>query len=263
LIDIQLGRWDVSNIVTVMRSVRAGSRPNRVTDALVPAGRYSPAQLEELAKEPDIRSLADSLVQWDSPFGPVLRRSILAGHGEADYSRAESELFVEYFVSAFEELDAEDPDDCIVRDQLRLQADMINVLGVLKQIDSRSHGMDEPGISRIPGGFIGPSEIAELHASENMELALETLDGTEFAPAVERGILAFGETDRLSVLERFLETVVFDRGMRLFRKNPLNISVPIGFIWRKLNEFMNLRILARGKRYKLPTAAIREEMFLV
>jgi len=67
----------------------------------------------------------------------------------------------------------------------------------------------------------------------------------------------------LSVLERFLETVVFERGIRLFRKDPLNVSVPLGYLWRKLNEFTNLRILARGKRYRLPNAAIREELLLV
>ena len=142
-------------------------------------------------------------------------------------------------------------------------AHMINVLSVLKQVDSRSRGVQEPDISRIPGGFIGPSEIQSLYESENLELALETLDGTEFSPAVERGILAFGESDRLSVLERFLEALVTERGVALFRKDPLNISVSIGFLWRKLNEFTNLRILARGKRYKLPPATIREEMVFV
>jgi vacuolar-type H+-ATPase subunit C/Vma6 len=89
------------------------------------------------------------------------------------------------------------------------------------------------------------------------------LEGTYFLEAVERGILAFGETRNLAVMERFLENVVIKAGAKLFRRDPLSIAVPLGFIWRQYNEFLNLRILVRGKHYQMPANAIREELLFV
>jgi vacuolar-type H+-ATPase subunit C/Vma6 len=61
-------------------------------------------------------------------------------------------------------------------------------------------------------------------------------------------------------MERFLETVVIGAGCRLFRGDPLSVCVPLGFIWRKYSEFLNLRILIRGTSYRMPANAIREEL---
>jgi vacuolar-type H+-ATPase subunit C/Vma6 len=136
-------------------------------------------------------------------------------------------------------------------------------MGMLKQIDARTLGLADVAIDRIPGGKIAPRTIDRLAESENVEIALEQLDRTEFAPSIERGILAYGQTDRLSVLERFFEALVLEKGVKMFRTNPLGIAVPIGFIWRKINEFINLRALIRGKRYGLQAGTIREELVLV
>jgi vacuolar-type H+-ATPase subunit C/Vma6 len=96
-----------------------------------------------------------------------------------------------------------------------------------------------------------------------MESAFETLENTYFAPAIERGILAFGRARSLGVMERFLEAVVIDQGCRMFRRDVLSAGVPLGFIWRKYRELVNLRILLRSKAYRVPPDAVREELILV
>jgi vacuolar-type H+-ATPase subunit C/Vma6 len=64
-------------------------------------------------------------------------------------------------------------------------------------------------------------------------------------------------------MERFLESVVIEHGCRLFRLDVLSAAVPLGFLWRKYSELVNLRLLARGIRYGMPANAIREGMILV
>ena len=63
-------------------------------------------------------------------------------------------------------------------------------------------------------------------------------------------------------MERFLEMVVVEAGCKLFRSDPLGAGVAIGYIWRKYNEFVNLRIVLRGKTYSVPDNTIREELLL-
>jgi len=43
----------------------------------------------------------------------------------------------------------------------------------------------------------------------------------------------------------------------------LAVSVPLGFLWRKYAEAANLRILARGKAYHMPSNAMKELLILV
>ena len=64
-------------------------------------------------------------------------------------------------------------------------------------------------------------------------------------------------------MERFLEAVLVQHGCRLFRTDMLSVAVPLGFLWRKHSEVVNLRILNRGRAYGIPVNAIREELVLV
>jgi vacuolar-type H+-ATPase subunit C/Vma6 len=144
-----------------------------------------------------------------------------------------------------------------------MQVDMTNVNAALKQVAYHARGTSMEDLPLVPGGKLRVSTLTEVTGAQNIESALEVLGGTYFAPAVERGILIFGQSNRFSVLERFLDMIVIEKGVRMFRADPLSISVPLGFIWRKINEYYNLRMLLRGRRYQLPPNAIREELIFV
>jgi vacuolar-type H+-ATPase subunit C/Vma6 len=40
----------------------------------------------------------------------------------------------------------------------------------------------------------------------------------------------------------------------------LGVGVPLGLMWRKYSEYLNLRLLLRGRQFGMPAAAIREEL---
>jgi len=77
------------------------------------------------------------------------------------------------------------------------------------------------------------------------------------------GILAYGESRSLGVMERYLEEQVILAGCRLYRQEMLSIAVPLGYLWRKYNETVNLRALCRGRSAHMPANAIRKELLLV
>ena len=112
----------------------------------------------------------------------------------------------------------------------------------------------------LAGGMLRPAVFKALRQAASMVEAFEALEASYFAAGIEKGILAFGLAGSLGVMERFLEVVVIRAGCRLFRADPLGIGVPLGFLWRKYSEFLNLRLLLRGRSYRQPAAAIREEL---
>jgi len=261
LLGIQLNRWDVQNIITILRGKMRASTRDEILTSLVPAGQFRLAQLEELSAEDDMLSVADALTTWNYEFAYPIRRAIRENARTTEPAQLETTLFLEYFQWAFSRLSDKDENEAILRNHLRMQADLMNVMGSLQIVSAHERHVVEQRIERIPGGFLVSRVLDEIEAQPNVATALEILEGTYFAPAIERGILVFGQTNQLSVLERFLETVVMEKGMKLFRGGPFTVAVPLGYIWRKVNEYINLRLVLRGTVYQMPPNIVREEMF--
>ncbi len=262
LLSIQLDLWDTANVLALVRGKVTGAEPGEIVAGVLPVGEFDNAQLAELAAEPDLRSLADALTTWDYRFAYELRRAI-RGYGESpDLPALESAVNDAYFRWAFAALDPEDENQRIVLRMLRMQIDLANVRMALDRVRHRIRGEETGPEPSLPGGMLGAAALRELAGSGSLVEAFETLEGTYFSPGIEKGILAFGGAGVLGVMERFLEVVVIQTGCRLFRLDPLGIGVPLGFIWRKYSEFLNLRILVRGKAYRMPAGTIREELML-
>jgi vacuolar-type H+-ATPase subunit C/Vma6 len=210
-----------------------------------------------------VRNLADALTTWKHAFAFALRRAIRECPRQEDPAALETALYRGWFHWALSELVAEDPRHRPVREMLRRQIDLVNVMAALELVRDRERGEAREAIEPIPGGRIPERALSKVADCRTLEAAFEALVGTSFSPGIERGILAYGQASSLAVMERFLETTVVEYGCRLFRMDMLSIAVPIGFIWRKYSELVNLRMLARGAAYRMPANAVREGMVIV
>lgn len=258
LVDTQLARWDVANVIALVRGKSAGAAVDEILRATLPVAEYDEVQLAELAAERDLASIADALTTWNYQFAFLARRVLLELRAAEELLAVEQRLYRTYFSWAL----GDRPDE-LLRELMRTQIDLQNVLSALRTVRYREIGRVPPEYLPIPAGRLAADRLEQLLAARRLEDAFETLADTYFAEGVERGILAFGQAHRLSVMERFLETVVIGAGARLFRGDPLGAGIPLGFIWRKINEFLNLRILIRGKAYGIPPNTIREELLVL
>ena len=263
LLALQINRWDVANIMALLRGKLAGAGPREVLAAVLPIGELDEIQLGELAAEADVTNLADALPTWNHAFAFALRRAIRDCRMQDDLVSLERALYRAWFAWALSQLSAEDPRVTPVRDMLRRQIDLVNVLALLALIRDRERIGTTEAFEPIPAGKLPEKISVELVACDSLEGAFETLETTYFAPGIEKGILAYGQARSLAVMERFLEAVVVEQGCRLFRRDMLSIAVPLGFIWRKYSELVNLRLLARGAVYRMPANAMREGMVIV
>ncbi len=308
LLTLLMNRWDLSNILTLVRARLAGASSLDVSEAVLPVGQYDAPQLGDLAMEADLRSLADALNSWDYAVALMARRTLLdalaaagpqgrgnaaprgagaphparprstpsQGRGstpsqEADPLELERTLLRSYFGWALAQLGERDRNQVLVRDALRREIDVANVLSALQRIQARSGEAAshraatdaEPAPEPLPRGRLEDKTLKELEHCDGLEPAFELLEETYFAPAVEKGILGYGQTRSLAVMEWMLQRVVIEHGCRLFRVDNLAVSVPLGYLWRKYAEMANLRILARGKAYHMPSNAMKELLILV
>jgi vacuolar-type H+-ATPase subunit C/Vma6 len=277
LLALLLNRWDAANVLTLVRARLAGVSPAEARDALLPIGELEEGQLAELAAEKDLDSLADGLTAWGNGFAFPLRRLLLERDRQEDPRSLEVAVTRTYFTWALGELRESDRQQATMRDCIRMLADLANLSVLLGRVrDSWEPPELPPGIAEASAVFGGTERwepiapgtlpqrvLREIVECDTLEQAFEVLMETYFAPGIEKGILAYGQAQSLSAMERFLEEVVLERGCRLFRQDMLGVAVPIGFIWREYCELSNLRALARGTAYRMPAAAIRRELVIV
>jgi V/A-type H+-transporting ATPase subunit C len=263
LLCIQLNRWDVANVLSLIRGKLSSATPPEILSAVLPVGEFGESQLGELAGEVDVPSLADALTTWNYTFAFVLRRALREYGEPRDLPALEHALLRTYFLWALAQLRPDEPNQALLRDMIERQIDLANIKSILDAVRDRERKVERRREDPIPRGRLPAKTLKELASSDSLDAAFETLEETYFAPGIERGILTFGQTRSLAVMERFLESVVIWHGCRLFRRDMLSLSVPLGFLWRKYSELVNLRILARGKAYGMPANAMREELVLV
>ena len=254
LLDTQFARWDLQNVLAVLRGIEARATPRELSAALLPAGAFTEAQLAELSQSPDPISLARKLATWNWLFAFKLHDAVLARR------RPQRRLHAAYYAWALSVEGSGAEDRRIVRALLGEQIDLSNIRAALDLI--RHKDQREP-FELIPGGRLNARFFSRLLGSVTLEEAFGVLDESYFAPGIEKGILAYGESRSLGVMERYLEEIVIRAGCRLYRQDPLSISVPIGYLWRKHNQVVNLRALCRGRSARMPANSIRQELLLV
>jgi V/A-type H+-transporting ATPase subunit C len=262
LLDIQFRFWDAANVLTIIRGVAAHAERGEILAGFLPASSLPEARLAELAAEPGLAELADTLTTWDIPFTAELRQLLRAAPPRADVAGLEAAVNAAFFRWARSRLGPHDDDEEIVLGMLRRQIDLANVTAALDGARHRERGDPVEDRPPIAGGRLGTRLPRELASSARLTDALVLLGETYFAPGIERAARSTGGGGNLSVVVRFLEGVVVAAGCRLYHGDPLSVAVALGFLWRAYNELVNLRVLARGKVYQLTAEAIAEELIV-
>ena len=263
MLNIQFHKWDIQNIIAVIRGKAAGLLPEEILAGVFPAGELGEVELEELAAEDDVKTVIDTLTVWNFPFAFELHEVVRKYSGELNRTFMESKFMRIFFAWALDNLAAEDEDHFLLKSHIQRQIDLVNVKNVFWAVSQKEAGRHPNHIVPINGGRITARMLSAMEKSSSLEMSFEILAETYFRRAIDRGILAFGESRRLAVMERFLDIEIVEMGCKMFRADPLGIGVPMGYVWRKYNEFMNLRILLRDNSFGKPAPAIREELFFV
>ncbi len=273
---ILLNKWDIFNIKTILRGKKAGRSKEEIVATFVPVGELDEPKLTELANQPDIKTVVDMLVTWRFHlFSPLIAKALPEFTEKGDILGIERTIDDFYFEWALKETEDASENKQIMRSFIVEQIDFANIINTLKHLSEKasvetgvkpqpqptSGGLHEAKF--LPGGSFKNSFLQALSKCATLEEALGLLVNTKFSSVMEKAISAYTKTRRLSTIERFLEAFIAEKWSRLYKKDPLSISIIIGFLGRKLNEFMNLRIIARGKAHAVPLNIIKGDLVFV
>jgi V/A-type H+-transporting ATPase subunit C len=250
-----LRKWDIHNVLTLLRGKAQGMKPGKIREILVPAGELDRVFLDRLLKENAPERILEMLM------GKFVYPVIAAGYANAleeeSFAKIENELYKEYY----EDLLA------VARSGLKggrqflefiiLDIDIANIRNIFRLRTDQQH--EDARSLMIPGGSFTPDEFQDL-------IALE--DPRELIDALKRKIKV-----RLKPLLILLDELGIGKSMReieidlikiqlgqmelLTKLKPFSIHPILTYLEKKKYEIFNLRALSRGKEANLPPDMIR------
>lgn len=260
LVDVLLGRWDVQNLKTILRGLHQAAGRDQIVSSLVPAGSINEAALEELAGQNDVRGCLNLMATWSMPSAKPLTEIYFRYAQDMNLQLLEFTLDSFYFEQSLKRLKRRSLDAGLVREVIRREIDLVNIMTLLRLAREQASTERKIEFFLAGGKQVERSLYAELAAGQDIDDIVAGLAETIFAKPLQRGWEGFLASGRFSLIERSMEAHLIEANISLFRADPLSVAVIIAYIWAKLNEVVNLRIVVRGQAVGMPEEKIRQAL---
>ncbi|MDR7561693.1 MAG: V-type ATPase subunit [Armatimonadota bacterium] len=252
LIEVVLMRWDVANLRAILRGKHAGRPAEAIIGALLPAGALSEVALRELAAAADVPGVVGALSAQEHPLAPALAEGLADYRERGDLLVLELRLDRFYAAYGLRRAAGRGHSAAVLRRVLQAEIDATNVKTALK-LQQASLGPDERARFYIPGGRLVDERL--FLALSDPATADQGLAGLRL-----QGFPVRGPVGDLAAFERDLDLALLRVQAGLYRGDPLEIDIVIGYLAQKYNEVVNLRLIARGKALGIPRERVRQEM---
>jgi V/A-type H+-transporting ATPase subunit C len=265
MVNALLSRWDLYNLKTIMRGMRALIPKTEISRNLIPIGSLDLVILEEITNQPDLRASLDAIVmfsrEWWIPYGQAITAHLGEYLREHDLSILETALDRFHYEHITEVLKGGGANTALVRDVVKLEADSINITNLMRicGLELKEARVED---YFIPGGSLTERDFVRIINMKQPEQVYEAIKNkTPYKAALEKAWSSFDERGE-GAFEDEMQKYIINTCIHM-SKDPLGIGVIIEYMWRKYLEVTNLRIIIRGKSIGLIESQIRKELFLM
>jgi V/A-type H+-transporting ATPase subunit C len=263
-----LSRFDVQNVMTILRAQARHLPPADTLPLLVPVGAIDEVAAGEMARQPSLQAAVGLMAEWGVPRPDVARAvwgELPAYDRTGELSLLETALMRAHAAGLARALTQEGDDVSDLEPILREELDRRNLLVALRLRDARRLGEPTEGAQDpyLPGGRIPTASLAALTSSDTSGDATARLARLG-VPSIWRAPLAeWAERDDLSRLEHALDAEATRWAISLFwRGDPLGVGIPTAFVAARENEVRNLRLLAYGADQGMAADELWEELVI-
>jgi len=262
LMQIFLNRWDIQNIKTILRGKNIHEPANEILESLAPAGALDDATLVALTKQPDVKAVIDLLATWGIEYSRPLTQHFMEYSERKDLVVLEYALDKFYYKNALDVVAGESYDEGIIRGMLTTEIDIINIKSLLRIIRDKVETEDVQYYFIRGGKELDINKLSALSATRTIDGVIKQLTGTSyhFLAGVPD---EYVKMEKISAFEKELDTFLLHKALGLFTGDPLSIALAIGYLWAKVNEIANIRIIALCKTEYVPERELMEEIVFV
>jgi vacuolar-type H+-ATPase subunit C/Vma6 len=269
LVDALLARFDLHNLLVLVRGQVRAQPSELVLASIVPLGPLGDASAEEIARREEAAAAVELLIAWrlpDPDTAAALAHAWPRFERTQDLAQLEHELVTAHAYRVERDLGHA---PSTLRELIARVRDATNVLTVLRlraalQLEELSELPASPDSGRfLPGGLISVDALeAALRLPARSDSVAALADASrrqDWRGPLER----YAGAGDLPLLQRELEAARVRWALRLFLSgDPLDIDVPIAYAAAKENETRNLRLVAEGAAEGDPAEAVRARLLL-
>jgi len=252
-----LRRWDIQNVLTILRGKDQGLPAGRIKEVLVPAGELDRAFQDRLLAEDSPAKIVDLLKGWR--LYPVLAREFEEAAESGWFARLENELYKQFYADVIADARGVKKGRAFI-DYVQLEIDIRNLQNLFRL--RAQHERGEVMEFMVPGGSFSVEELQHIYDIEDLDAFIDAL----MERVTERKLLAVledlkkeGALKERSLQEKeiALTRVKLAEMERMTKMHPFSIWPILAYLELKKFEVFNLRAITRGKESKLPPERIR------
>ncbi|MBI1870941.1 MAG: V-type ATPase subunit [Chlamydiae bacterium] len=246
--------WDMEAIKTVLRGKFSERDPDEILSSTFPVGRLNEALLKELSGAANVRSVIEILITWKSIFSKSLGKVLSQFEETQNLFILESTLEKDFLNQINQTLQHLSLNELSLRKMMNDLKDIFNARSSLR-IRGQELTLDQTLEYYLDKGtHLGKGQFIQIVQSETSESACHLI----------ASILMISEKPKDEVeLERILDQRLFKNGMRSFLGDPLGFDLLLGFLFYKIAEVRNIRLILRGKKTNISMGKLEKELLNV
>jgi V/A-type H+-transporting ATPase subunit C len=248
-----LRKWDIQNILTILRGKTQGMKPGKIREILVPAGEMDRVFLDRLVKEDNPERILEA-IKGESVY-PVIAAGFAAAITDESFAKIENELYKEFYANLLSEAMSGFKGGKQFLEYILLDIDMINIRNMFRLRADRMK--EKAGNMMIPGGTFSIGDFEDLIALDDQNDFIEALKSKVKLKPLLALLDELSGAKSLREIEIDLIKVQLAQMESLSKLNPFSIHPILTYLEKKKYEIFNLRAIARGKEVNLPIDRIR------
>ncbi|GEM_PF-1568102 len=253
MISIYLSRWDVYNILTIIKGKHSGSPAQRIREALMPFGSIPSSKLDALVEAGSVSEVLDKIMLLGVKLPFSLTTGITRLLKEGKVLEGEMEIYQNYYTSIHRRLSDFGESADSLRKIISMNVDLRNIVAILIML---KEGVSPSTVPYLKGGTLSAAFLNTLWSSETYSDALNLLKDSPYGKVIG------GET-AVDRIERLLEKHIYETAYSFRRTDSLGIGLPISYFARLEVEMMNLRLIGIAVDGDLDRQMVRDYMIFL
>jgi V/A-type H+-transporting ATPase subunit C len=229
-----LRRWDIQNILTILRGRMQGEKTGKIKEILVPAGSLDRVVLDRLLAEDSPEKIIEVLK--GNRIYPVLSREYPATRESGSFSRMENELYKQFFSEIITEAESGIKGGKQFLDFIRFDIDIRNIKTLFRL---RADTFEEDAREMyIAGGVLSSAEFANLNTIKDLVEFIDMLK-TKVSNNLLISLLDELKSEKaIRDVETRLTRVQLEQMERISKRNPFSIHPILVYLEKKKYEVL-------------------------
>ena len=251
---VYLRRWDIQNVLTILRGKMQGEKPGKIKEILIPAGSLDKVILDRMLSEESSDRIIEMLKTHR--MYPVLAREYPAAKESGSFSHMENELYKHLYANII--ADAKGGASFLAYIQLEIDIKNVKTLFRLREDDLEEDARD----MFIPGGSLSLLNFTSLNNIKDLNEFIDMIRANIRNGTLHSLLDELKGNKSAHDIEARLTRVQLEQMEKMSKRNPFSIHPILVYLEKKKYEVFNLRAIARGKESRLPADKIMKYLVI-